>query len=59
MQQSWTLKKAGKVMQSDSRYQMLRSMVLNHQVHHRAQLAMYLRLTDQTVPQMYGPSGDM
>jgi hypothetical protein len=56
--QPWTLKKAGQAVYSDSRYQMLRSMVLNHQVHHRAQLAMYLRLTDQKVPGMYGPSGD-
>lgn len=58
LQQPWTLKKAGQVMLTDTRYQMLRSMVLNHQVHHRAQLAMYLRLTDQKVPEMYGPTGD-
>ena len=58
LQQPWTLKKAGKVMYTDSRYQMLRSMVLNHQVHHRAQLAMYLRLTEQKVPEMYGPTAD-
>lgn len=58
LQQPWTLKKAGQVMQTDTRYQMLRSMVLNHQVHHRAQLGMYLRLTDQKVPEMYGPTGD-
>jgi len=58
LQQPWTLKKAGQVMQTGTRYQMLRSMVLNHQVHHRAQLAMYLRLTDQKVPEMYGPTGD-
>lgn len=58
LQQPWTLKKAGQVMLTDTRYQMLRAMVLNHQVHHRAQLAMYLRLTDQKVPEMYGPTGD-
>ena len=58
LQQPWTLKKAGQVMQTNTRYQMLRSMVLNHQVHHRAQLGMYLRLTDQKVPEMYGPTGD-
>lgn len=58
LQQPWTLKKAGQVMLADTRYQMLRSMVLNHQVHHRAQLAMYLRLTDQKVPEMYGPTAD-
>ena len=57
-QKPWMLKKAGQVMLADTRYQMLRSMVLNHQVHHRAQLAMYLRLTDQEVPDMYGPTAD-
>lgn len=58
LQQPWTLKSAGQVVQTDSRYQMLRSMVLNHQVHHRAQLGLYLRLTDQQVPAMYGPTAD-
>jgi uncharacterized damage-inducible protein DinB len=58
MHEPWTLKKAGEVVLTDSRYQMLRSMVLNHQVHHRAQLGLYLRLTDQKVPQMYGPTAD-
>jgi len=56
--QPWTLKKAGKAIITDSRYLMLRTMVLNHHVHHRAQLALYLRLTDQKVPEMYGPTGD-
>jgi uncharacterized damage-inducible protein DinB len=54
----WTLRKTGVVMQEDSRYQMLRGMVLNHLVHHRAQLALYLRLLDEKVPVMYGPTAD-
>jgi hypothetical protein len=54
----WTLKKAGEVVLTQSRYQMLRSMVLNHIVHHRAQLGVYLRLVDIPVPQMYGPTAD-
>ncbi len=54
----WTLKKAGAVVMTQSRYQMLRSMVLNHIVHHRAQLGVYLRLVDVAVPQMYGPTAD-
>ncbi|MFL5538249.1 MAG: DinB family protein [Longimicrobiaceae bacterium] len=37
---------------------MLRSMVLNHLVHHRAQLGIYLRLVDLAVPMMYGPTAD-
>jgi uncharacterized damage-inducible protein DinB len=54
----WTLKKQGEVVMTQSRYQMLRSMVLNHLVHHRAQLGVYLRLVDVPVPQMYGPTAD-
>ena len=54
----WTLKKAGAAVMTMSRYQMLRFMVLNHLVHHRAQLGVYLRLVDVPVPQMYGPTAD-
>jgi uncharacterized damage-inducible protein DinB len=35
-----------------------RSFVMNHLIHHRAQLAVYLRLNDVPVPSMYGPSAD-
>jgi uncharacterized damage-inducible protein DinB len=35
-----------------------RTMMLNHLVHHRAQLGLYLRLTGQKVPAMYGPTAD-
>ena len=45
-------------MQTASRYLMLRSTVLNHLVHHRAQLGVYLRLRDLPVPGMYGPTAD-
>ncbi|HEX6747557.1 MAG TPA: DinB family protein [Longimicrobium sp.] len=54
----WTLKKGGEVVMTQSRYQILRGMVLNHLVHHRAQLGVYLRLVDLPVPQMYGPTAD-
>lgn len=54
----WTLKRAGSAIATMSRYQMLRSMVLNHLVHHRAQLGVYLRLVDVPVPEMYGPTAD-
>lgn len=54
----WTLKAAGKAQFTMPRYQALRQTVLNHLVHHRAQLALYLRLTEQKVPQMYGPTAD-
>jgi uncharacterized damage-inducible protein DinB len=54
----WTLKKTGVAMMTQPRYQVLRSMVLNHIVHHRAQLGLYLRMLDLKVPAMYGPSAD-
>ena len=54
----WTLKRAGATLVTSSRYEILRSMVLNHLVHHRAQLGVYLRLVDVAVPQMYGPTAD-
>ena len=54
----WTLKAAGNPVLTQPRYMILRQMVLNHLVHHRAQLGIYLRLTDQKVPQMYGPTAD-
>jgi uncharacterized damage-inducible protein DinB len=58
MQVPWTLKAAGNPVLTQPRYTILRQMVLNHLVHHRAQLGLYLRLTDQKVPQMYGPTAD-
>jgi len=36
----------------------LRSFVMNHAIHHRAQLGLYLRLLDVPVPGLYGPSAD-
>lgn len=54
----WTFKKAGEAQFTQPRYMMLRTMMLNHLVHHRAQLGVYLRLLDAKVPQMYGPTAD-
>jgi uncharacterized damage-inducible protein DinB len=54
----WTLKAAGQTIVTMSRYLSLRTHVLNHMVHHRAQLGVYLRLTEQKVPAMYGPTAD-
>ncbi|MFI5178269.1 MAG: DinB family protein, partial [Vicinamibacterales bacterium] len=36
----------------------VRSWVMNHMIHHRAQLGVYLRLNDVAVPAIYGPSAD-
>jgi uncharacterized damage-inducible protein DinB len=56
--QPWTLRKAGAKVFSAPRGSALRSFVLNHGVHHRAQLGVYLRLLDVPVPAMYGPTAD-
>jgi uncharacterized damage-inducible protein DinB len=54
----WTLKQGGQIFFTMPRYTCIRSFVLNHLVHHRAQLAVYLRLNNIPVPAMYGPSAD-
>ena len=54
----WTLKHGDKVFFTLPRYNCMRSFVLNHIVHHRAQLGVYLRLNNIPVPGAYGPSAD-
>jgi uncharacterized damage-inducible protein DinB len=54
----WTLAQAGRTIFTMPRAAVVRSMVLNHLMHHRAHLCVYLRLNDIPVPGMYGPSGD-
>jgi uncharacterized damage-inducible protein DinB len=54
----WTLKNGATVFFTLSRYNCIRSFVLNHIVHHRAQLTVYLRLNNVPVPGAYGPSAD-
>ena len=58
LEEPWTLKAAGHVVNTMPRYMVYRTLMLNHLVHHRAQLGFYLRLTEQKVPQMYGPTAD-
>ena len=55
---AWTLKHGDKVFFTLPRYNCMRSFVLNHIVHHRAQLGVYLRLNNIPVPGAYGPSAD-
>jgi uncharacterized damage-inducible protein DinB len=54
----WTLLNGGKKMFSMPRIAVLRGMVMNHAIHHRGQLAVYLRLNGVPVPALYGPSAD-
>ena len=55
---NWKLMMQGKVLFAGSRFLAYREMFLNHLVHHRAQLGVYLRMNDQRVPAIYGPSAD-
>ncbi len=56
--QPWKLSFGGKPIFSGSRFLAYRQMFLNHLVHHRAQLGVYLRLNEKPVPSTYGPSAD-
>jgi uncharacterized damage-inducible protein DinB len=54
----WSLLAGGKVIFTLPRAAVLRSSVMNHIIHHRAQLGVYLRLNNIAVPATYGPSAD-
>ena len=56
--ETWRMMKGGKVELEMPKVGVLRSFILNHNVHHRAQLGVYLRLLDVDVPGHYGPSAD-
>jgi uncharacterized damage-inducible protein DinB len=58
LQKPWSLLFAEKTVFTMPRLAALRGMVLNHNIHHRAQLGVYLRLNDIAVPSTYGPSAD-
>ena len=58
LQSEWKLKNGDQVMFTLPRGAVLRSMILNHMIHHRAQLQMYFRLLDRPVPAVYGPTAD-
>ena len=55
---SWTLRRGETEIFSMPRAAVMRSFVMNHMIHHRAQLSVYLRLLDVPVPGLYGPSAD-
>ena len=54
----WAFKVAGRTITTNSKFTVYRRTVLNHLVHHRAQLTVYLRLNDVPVPAVYGPTAD-
>jgi uncharacterized damage-inducible protein DinB len=58
MMAPWTLKHNGQTLFTMPKAAVWRSFMLNHLIHHRGQLSVYLRLNDVPVPAMYGPSAD-
>jgi uncharacterized damage-inducible protein DinB len=58
MMAPWRLKKGGQVIFELPRAGMIRAMGMNHVVHHRGQLSVYLRLRDVPLPSIYGPTAD-
>lgn len=54
----WSLLRNGVTVMSMPKVAVLRTFVMNHLIHHRAQLGVYLRLNDIPVPSIYGPSAD-
>ena len=58
MTAAWLMKMDGKVAMEGPRVAVIKEMVLNHLIHHRGQLTVYLRLNDIAVPAIYGPSAD-
>lgn len=54
----WTLKKGGHELFTMPKISAIRTFVMNHLIHHRGQLSVYLRLRNVPVPAMYGPTAD-
>jgi uncharacterized damage-inducible protein DinB len=58
LNQIWSIQLKGKTMLSGPRLPMVRNMFLNHLIHHRGQLGVYLRLNGIPLPPLYGPTAD-
>jgi uncharacterized damage-inducible protein DinB len=54
----WTLKNGGAEVFTMPKLAVLRSFVMNHMIHHRGQLSVYLRLRNVPLPPIYGPTAD-
>jgi len=54
----WTMRNGDQVYFTMPKVAVMRTFVLNHIIHHRGQLSVYLRLNDIPVPSIYGPSAD-
>ena len=55
---TWRLQSGGREIMALPRVALVRAIMLNHWYHHRGQLLVYLRLLNQSVPSVYGPTAD-
>jgi uncharacterized damage-inducible protein DinB len=55
----WALKTGGKIVFTMPRVAAFRSFIMNHAIHHRGQLSVYLRMCGVALPSIYGPTADM
>jgi uncharacterized damage-inducible protein DinB len=58
MRSMWSLKRGGETVLVLPRVAILRTVVMNHLIHHRGQLSVYLRMSDVPLPPIYGPTAD-
>ena len=58
MMQNWKLTRGNQVFFDMPRVAVIRGMIMNHIIHHRGQLTVYLRLNNVPIPGLYGPSAD-
>jgi uncharacterized damage-inducible protein DinB len=56
--ENWTMRNGDQVFFTMPKAAVIRTWAMNHLVHHRGQLSVYLRLLDVPVPGMYGPTAD-
>ena len=54
----WSAKAGDNTLMSMPKASLVRAIVMNHWIHHRGQLSVYLRLLDVPLPSIYGPSAD-
>jgi uncharacterized damage-inducible protein DinB len=55
---TWSIKMGDRTLASVPRAMALRRIFMDHHIHHRAQLGVFLRLLDVPIPGLYGPSAD-
>jgi len=58
IEKNWSMRHGEDILFTLPKKQVLRTFCMNHLIHHRAQLGVYLRLLDVSVPATYGPSAD-